>query len=64
NKIVTTLFGLEEIRELRDEEIEAYYFLNDQERKVGGDAIEALEAYNVTPALWSERDKHVSALAN
>ncbi len=63
NTIGTYLFTLTDTRESRGDESEAYAFLNDQERKVGGDVVEALEAYKVTPALWSQRDRHVQALA-
>jgi Domain of unknown function DUF1829 len=45
------------------QESEAYAFLNDQEQAIGGDVIEALHAYRVIPAVWSERDKYVAALA-
>ena len=43
-------------------EAEAYAFLNDQEQPVGGDVIEALNAYRVTPAVWSHRSQYVQAL--
>ena len=45
------------------QEAEAYAFLNDQEQPVGGDVIEALNAYRVTPAVWSNRNQYVQALA-
>jgi hypothetical protein len=63
NTIGTYLFTLTDTREARGEESEAYAFLNDQEREVGGDVIEALEAYEVKPALWSQREQYVQALA-
>lgn len=44
-------------------ETEAYAFLNDQEQRVGGEIIEALNAYSVVPAIWSDREKYVEALA-
>lgn len=44
------------------QEGEAYAFLNDQEQAIGGDVIEALNAYRVTPAPWSARERHVAAL--
>jgi hypothetical protein len=46
-----------------NDQAEAYAFLNDQENAVGGDVIEALNAYRVTPAVWSHRDEYVEALA-
>jgi hypothetical protein len=57
------LFSLTDTREAREEESEAYAFLNDTDRKVGGEVIEALEAYKVTPALWSQRQEFVVRLA-
>ena len=56
------LFVLTDTREGRDE-AEAYAFLNDRERHVGGDLIEALEAYEVRPALWSRREQFAERLA-
>lgn len=41
---------------------EAYAFLNDQEHLIGGDVIEALNAYGVVPAVWSQRSNYVDAL--
>lgn len=63
NTIGTYLFTLTDTREARGEESEAYAFLNDQEREVGGDVIEALDAYKVKPTVWSRREKYVQALA-
>lgn len=63
NTIGTYLFVLGDTREARGEETEAYAFLNDRDREVGGEVIEALEAYAVKPALWSSRQEYVQALA-
>jgi len=63
NTIGTYLFALTDTREARGQEAEAYAFLNDRDRKVGGEVIEALEAYEVKPALWSHREHYVQALA-
>jgi hypothetical protein len=63
NTIGTYLFALSDTREARGDDAEAYAFLNDVEREVGGDVLEALEAYEVTPARWSVRERYVDALA-
>jgi len=63
NTIGTYLFTLGDTRDARGDGAEAYAFLNDQDREVGGDILEALEAYNVVPATWSRRDDYVEALA-
>jgi hypothetical protein len=64
NTIGTYLFTLGDTREARGDSSEAYAFLNDRDRKVGGDVVEALEAYNVKSVLWSHRDEYVHALAD
>jgi hypothetical protein len=64
--IFAYLWTLSDTRAARGDEsqTEAYAFLNDQEVVVGGDVIEALGAYNVTPAPWSQRSQYVDALAS
>lgn len=63
NTISSYLFTLEDTREVRGESSEAYAFLNDQNKEIGGDVMEALESYKVKPAFWSQRNDYVSALA-
>lgn len=62
NTIGTYLFSLGDTREARGEDSEAYAFLNDRERDIGGDMIEALEAYDVKSVLWSNREEYAQAL--
>lgn len=64
NTIGTYLFALGDTREARGKDSEAYAFLNDQERVIGGDIIEALEAYDVKPAFWSRREEYAASLSN
>jgi hypothetical protein len=66
DNIFAYLWTLNDTRAARAEEsqTEAYAFLNDQEQSIGGDVIEALNAYNVTPAVWSQRSQYVDALAS
>jgi len=63
NTIGAYLFLLTDTRDARGDESEAYAFLNDRDREVGGDVIEALDAYRVIPALWSQREQFVQQLA-
>lgn len=58
------LFALTDTREARLDKPEAYAFLNDRDHEVGGDVVEALQAYEVKPAPWSRRDEFVEALAS
>jgi Domain of unknown function DUF1828/Domain of unknown function DUF1829 len=64
DNIFAYLWTLSDTRAARagESEAEAFAFLNDQEQSVGGDVIEALNAYNVIPAIWSQRSNHVEAL--
>lgn len=64
NTIASYLFVLEDTRDVRESDTEAYAFLNDQHGEVGGDVIEALNAYTVKPVHWSKRNDFVKALAN
>lgn len=65
DNIFAYLWTLNDTRAARAEqsEPEAYAFLNDQEQKIGGDILEALSAYRVIPAVWSDREKYAEALA-
>lgn len=63
NTIGGYLFALGDTRQTRQAERQAFAFLNDRASEVGGDVIEALEAYNVVPALWSKREQYVQQLA-
>jgi hypothetical protein len=65
--IFNYLWTLSDTREARaagpEQEGEAFAFLNDQDQAVGGDLVEALHAYRVIPAVWSQRDQYIEALA-
>ncbi len=62
NTIGSYLFALDDTRHARGDNAEAYALLNDREKDVGGDILEALEAYKVNVALWSKRDDVVTKL--
>lgn len=62
DRIAPFLFGLTDTREGRDEPAEVFAFLNDGEKTVSDDVVHALHEYDVVPALWSQREKHVDAL--
>jgi len=63
NTIGAYLFALGDTREARGKDSEAYAFLNDRDREVGGEVMEALEAYEVKSVPWSRREDYVQALA-
>lgn len=62
NSIGAYLFALDDTRQARAEGSEAYAALNDTSRKVSGEVIEALKAYDVGAIQWSRRDDYVEAL--
>src|ERR1700687_1050663 len=64
DNIFAYLWTLSDTRAARtgESEAESYAFLNDPEQAVGGDVIEALNAYRVIPAIWSQRSNYVDAL--
>lgn len=64
NTIGNYLFSLEDLRKARGESSEAYAFLNDSRGEVGGEIVEALQAYDVFPALWSKREDFAGVLSN
>lgn len=57
------LFLLTDVREVRGSDSEAYAFLNDRDRKVSSEVVEAFESYSVKPVMWSRRKEYVDELA-
>ena len=64
NTIGQYLFVLSDTVEARAEGSKAIAMLNDDVNSVSGDIVEALEAYNVAPVFWSEREKYVGLFLN
>ena len=63
NTIGSYLFTLSDTRGARSDASRAYAFLNDGDRSVPGDVVEALAAYDVVAAPWSRRGEFVEELA-
>jgi hypothetical protein len=57
------MFSWEDIRQLRKAKTAMYAFLNDAERQVSADVVDALRSYEIVPVLWSARTNHVDDLA-
>lgn len=51
------VFEWEDTKGVRPAKSHAYAFLNDSDRLVPGDIVEALRNYDVTPVLWSGRER-------
>jgi len=56
-------FAWVDTREVRPPDSKAYALLNDSEQTVSQPVLEALQAYEVQPVLWSERDQIRETLA-
>lgn len=61
--IESYLFVLSDTREARGIDSKTFAVLNDSEQSVSRNVIAALEAYNVVPARWSQRDDLIGELA-
>ncbi len=63
NTIGSYLFTLDDTRSARSGDSEAYAFLNDADRIIPTDVLEALKNYNVIAAPWSKKADFVDVLA-
>ena len=50
-------------QEIRSANSRAYAFINDNERDVSGNVLEALDSYEINPILWSKRGSFKEELA-
>ena len=50
-------------KESRPENAEPFAFLNDNEKPIGGNVVDALRSYGITPVVWSLRDQVRNRLA-
>lgn len=55
------LFNLSDVRAARSSDNLAYVFLNDN-RKISSSILEAFSAYDVSPVVWSQREKVIPDL--
>jgi hypothetical protein len=62
NTIAYYLFALTDTRDARGSEAEAFAFLNDRDRPIGGEVFEALQSYAVKPVPWTHRNDYVQPL--
>jgi hypothetical protein len=63
DKAENLLFSWSDTRETRKTNSTLYAFLNDNEKSVNEEVINALTHYEVTPVLWSQRKKYARELA-
>jgi len=57
------MFSWEDTRDNRSKESQLYVFINDVDVKTKTNAILGLKEYDITPVMWSSRDKSIIYLA-
>lgn len=62
DNITTSIFSWDDTSASREEDSQAYVFLNDQEKAISSNSLTALESYKITPILWTKRDEKVELL--
>jgi len=62
DNIEVLCFAWSDTREVRTPDAQALALLNDTDRQIGSDALQALKAYQITPVPWSGREKYVEEL--
>lgn len=55
-------FAWSDTREVRSPDAQALAVLNDTDRQIGAEALQALKAYQIMPILWSARERFVDEL--
>ena len=63
NQAQATAFSWIDIREVRPAGARAYAILNDSERRVPPNVLEAMQSYEVQPIIWSQREQVRAELA-
>ncbi|WP_433243445.1 DUF1829 domain-containing protein [Actinomadura nitritigenes] len=62
DRIDSLLFTATDIRSARSHEVSYYAVLNDNRKKVPPEVISALQAYDITPEPWSDRERLIGEL--
>lgn len=63
NQAKNTIFSWTDTVEERKNKSKLYIFIQDSERKIPQDAINALKEYSITPVLWSSRENYIAELS-
>ena len=63
NTAQAMVFSWIDTREVRSSETRAYAVLNDSERAVSGNVLDAMKSYDVRPIPWSAREEVLKELA-
>lgn len=62
NIVRNTLFSWNDIKEIREDPMDLYAFIQDTDKKINQDHLSALNEYGVKPVLWSEKESYLEEL--
>ena len=57
------IMSWEDTKETRSSDSIAYAILNDREKRIADEMVDALQSYNITPIAWSQREQYRDRLA-
>lgn len=63
DNLTSFMFAWQDTKEVRAPHAQAVAFLNDGQKSLRADSLSALEAYNIHPIAWSQRDNSLALLA-
>ena len=61
--ISTMIMSWEDTKETRPSDSIAFAILNDREKKIANEMVDALRNYHITPIAWSQREQYRDRLA-
>ncbi len=61
--ISAMIMSWEDTKETRSSDSIAYAILNDREKRIADEMVDALQSYNITPIAWSQREQYRDRLA-
>ena len=62
SNIMSYIFSWNDTREERADDSQSFAFLNDASSNVSNESISALDSYDITPVLWSQREENIELL--
>lgn len=62
DSITSAIFAFEDIKGIRDSNAQNIVVMNDIEKDISNDALEALDKYDIVGKLWSEKEVFISEL--
>lgn len=61
--VKSIIFAWNDTKEVRKQDSKLYTFIQDTNKKVSQNALEALKEYDICPALWSDKNKYIDILS-